>query len=162
MDSLFPGAAATDNIHPLLVHFPIALFLLALASQTVAMLSRREGWQRYVNCLLYLGALMAIPTVAAGWLASDNVEKLPGYTAVIDHVETIHSTLMMTATGLGILLAAAALIRRRHVTPRLQVLLFCGLLVLGLLVAFGADRGGQLVYQYGVGGEKMSAESRGH
>jgi uncharacterized membrane protein len=43
-------------------------------------------------------------------------------------------------------------------TRGMAAVLLAGLLVLVTLLGVGADRGGQLVYQYGIGGQKMTAE----
>jgi uncharacterized membrane protein len=155
MGSLFPGVHAMDNLHPLFVHFPIALFVMAFMFQGIVVFGKRGGLQKFSSGLLYLGVLMAAPTLVAGWLASDQVEKLPGYTPAIDHVESVHSTLMFIVGGLGLLLAILTYLKRRELTRKTQWLLFVGLLVLVTLLGIGADRGGQLVYQYGVGGERM-------
>jgi uncharacterized membrane protein len=155
MQTLFPGIHAMDNVHPLLVHFPIALFVLAFVFQGIVVFGKRDTLQKFSSGLLYLGVLMAAPTLVAGWLASDQAEKLPGYTPTIDRVETIHSALMFVVGGLGLLLAILTYLKRRNLSRKTQWVLFGGLLVLVTLLGIGADRGGQLVYQFGVGGERM-------
>jgi uncharacterized membrane protein len=57
-----------------------------------------------------------------------------------------------------VVLAAIALWKRVRMGRGVAAILLVGLLVLVVLMGVGADRGGQLVYQYGVGGQKMGAE----
>jgi uncharacterized membrane protein len=55
-------------------------------------------------------------------------------------------------------LAVLAFWKRTRMTRGMAAVLLAGLLVLVTLLGVGADRGGQLVYQYGIGGQKMTAE----
>ena len=82
LSSFLPGIASLDNIHPLLVHFPIAFlsafFFLDLAS---TLLKKPQG-RVIAGGLLYLGAVSAIFTVMAGFNAADDglagVQQLAG------------------------------------------------------------------------------------
>lgn len=146
------------NYHPMFVHFPLALLIMALVLQAVVVLGRRGRLQTFASGLLYLGALGALPAVLTGWLAGEQVEKLEGFTPAVEATLKFHATMMFIVTGLALLLAALAYIKRAQMTPLIQRVLFVGLLVLVILLGLGADRGGQLVYQYGVGGQKMGAQ----
>lgn len=59
METLFPALRAMHNSHPLLLHFPIALFMTACVIQAIVVLGRREPLQPFASGLLYLGALSA-------------------------------------------------------------------------------------------------------
>ncbi len=73
MDVLFPGMAALkNNIHPLLVHFPIAFFLGALLMEGLAVL-RDEKFHFPATCMLYLGTLSAMITLPTGLIAANLV-----------------------------------------------------------------------------------------
>jgi uncharacterized membrane protein len=96
--------------------------------------------------------LAALAAAGTGLMAEESV-------AVIEPAEEVletHERLMQLATGLAVVLSVVAFFTRvpagsarpRHV----QVLLLAGLLLLAAMLSVGADRGGQLVYQYGVGG----------
>jgi uncharacterized membrane protein len=61
----------------------------------------------------------------------------------------IHETLMLTATSLAIVLCSFAFFMRKNFPPHLRKVLLLGLVVLGVLLTIGADRGAQLVYEYG-------------
>jgi hypothetical protein len=65
----FPGVQHLQNIHPLVVHFPIALLFATALIYWVGFLARRESWQWSGLCTLVLGALGA-SVAAAGLYAA--------------------------------------------------------------------------------------------
>ncbi len=151
MDMVFPGLRAMENIHPVVVHFPIVLLPLALLFQVWA-LGRGNSGQRVALWFLWLAALAAATT---GLLAEAGVE----HSGAAHEVMEMHKTLMLTTTGLGALLSMLALVCRRRLTRGVQLFLLGGLLVLSGVLTVGADRGGQLVFQYGVGVQKPAVEA---
>jgi len=85
------------TIHPLFVHFPIALFTLyALAELLRIERLRREAWWLYLKtALVVLGTCGA----AASLLAGEHDEGLLGRGAAIRQIVELHSTLAYTTTG---------------------------------------------------------------
>ena len=154
---LFPGFDAMKNPHPLFIHFPLALLMLAFLFQVVSVVGRRQRLQATVHLLLYLGTAGALLAVGTGWLAEEQVEGLPGFTPAVDDVLETHATLMFLSTGLAVFLSFLTLLLRGRMNRAWQAVLCLGLLVLVSLAGLGADRGGQLVYQFGVGTEKMGS-----
>jgi uncharacterized membrane protein len=146
MESLFPGLSAMENWHPVLVHVPVVLLPLALLSQAVATWWKDEECQRMGLWLLWLGALGAVASTVTGKLAEEEVFVPEAAWKVIE----LHENLMFVTTGLAVALALATLFLRKRLTRKLQVWLVAGLLALNAVLVVGADRGGQLVYQYGV------------
>lgn len=55
--------------HPSVVHFPIALFVVAGALEVVALVRRRSAMLETTRVLVALGALGAVVAVAVGWMA---------------------------------------------------------------------------------------------
>jgi uncharacterized membrane protein len=135
------------NYHPLFVHFPIALWLAALLFELLAVLRANDDFHRTAARLLYLGTLGGVLAVATGLYAQASVpESGPAH-----DVMEVHETFMWITTSAALGLCMLAFFRRKNFTAGLRKLLLAGLVIVGLLVALGTDRGAQLVYQYATG-----------
>lgn len=142
----FPGLAGMQNIHPLFVHFPVALLAAALGLQILASLRRRPTWAGHARALLYVGTLGAIVALATGFLAADQLgHESPGHDLV--HV---HRNFMIVTTLLAVATSAAAFGLRNRSDTRDRLVLV-GLLATSVALAAGADRGANLVFRYGMG-----------
>jgi uncharacterized membrane protein len=62
--------AAFGKFHPLIVHFPIALFLTAAFAQVLNMRSKNGAYDKTVSLLVWLGALGALGAGLLGWAHS--------------------------------------------------------------------------------------------
>jgi len=147
MGELFPGLNAMQNNHPMFVHYPLVLLPLALVFQAWAHVSRREDVERVARWLLYVGAVGALAAAGTGLLAEESVEHPEAAHEVIE----LHETLMLTGAGLTTALAVLAAIFRKKSRRLIQTVLLVGLLATNIVLVIGADRGGQLVYEFGVG-----------
>jgi len=132
------------NYHPAFVHFPIALWLVALLFEALAVLRLSDDLHRTAVRLLYLGTLAGIVTAITGLYAQSSVPEGPAQ----ETMET-HEAVMLTTTSLAVGLCLLTFFARKNFTARLRKLLLLGLVVLAGLLTFGADRGAQLVFQYG-------------
>ena len=141
---MLPGLKAVLNYHPLFVHFPIVLWLLALLFESLAVRRGSDDMQRTASRMLYLGTLAAIVTVMTGLAAQKSVP--PGDA---QRVVGIHEALMLVSTSLALALCIFAWTMRKSFTLQLRKMMLLGLLVLAILLTLGADRGAQLVYGYG-------------
>jgi uncharacterized membrane protein len=59
--------ALVGKLHPLLVHFPIALILVAAAAELIAIVTGRAGWRAIAATNVRVGAAMGALTALAGW-----------------------------------------------------------------------------------------------
>ncbi len=162
MSSILPGARTMLNYHPLLVHFPIALWVGALLFEIIAVArgsgtrqgsagseTRQESsigddWHRTAARLLYLGTLFALAAAWTGLLAEEAVPE----TGPAHDVMELHQMLMLVTTSAAVGLCMFAFFLRRRFTPGLRKLFLAGLVALVALLTVGSDRGAQLVYQY--------------
>ena len=140
------------NIHPLLVHFPIALLCAAAAVDVVGWAFRRNKPLRQVATLLYvLGTGGAIAAYVTGRAASQSI-WLPGMAQAV--LRQHWDWALRTVWFFGIVTVARLVFLRpsRRDPGHAIVAAFAlvGLVGIGLLVETG-DRGGRLVYQHGVG-----------
>ena len=147
MSELFPGLQAMDNLHPMFVHYPLALLPLALVFQAWAVVGRREDAARVARWLLWIGAVAALAAAGTGLLAEGSVEHPEAAHEVIE----LHETLMLTTAGLAAGLAVLAAIFHRRALGWIRWLLLLGLLATNVVLIVGADRGAQLVYEFAVG-----------
>ena len=149
-----PGLDATLNIHPLFVHFPIALTLAAMPLIFYSFFTGKSGPMDAAATMIYLAAGFAIVTAITGLMAADSLgHDAPGHDLV--HV---HRNLMYWYTGLITTLALVNFVIRRdgardwvsHWGTKAvrMVLLFSSAVIL----IIGADRGALLVFGHGMGG----------
>jgi uncharacterized membrane protein len=64
--------ALMGRLHPLLVHFPIALVLIAAVAELVAMATRVPEWRAVAVANVRAGAVFAVGSAAAGWLLASS------------------------------------------------------------------------------------------
>jgi uncharacterized membrane protein len=71
--------ALIGRLHPLLIHFPIALVLMAVAAEGAAILTGNEQWRTVAVVNVRAGAAFGLLAAAAGWwLASlPDIENTP-------------------------------------------------------------------------------------
>lgn len=146
---------ALPNLHPALVHFPIALFMVAVLFDLAGVLFRRQVWLDKTALSLYVvGWLGALATYFAGRQAADSVGMVAPEAQLVmgAHSDwalyTLLFFLVITALRLFISLRQADASELQNVPMRLVALILAGVGV-GML-ARTADLGGALVYQYGV------------
>jgi len=152
---MLPGLKAALNIHPMLVHFPLALWFAALLFEAWAVFRNSEDWHRTAARLLYLGTIAGIAAALTGLGAEKSV---PAGTAMI--VVGIHKTLMLLTTSVAIGLCLFALIFRKNFTAAYRKYMLIGLVAMAILMTLGGDRGAQLVYQYGSAVDWSSAQQQ--
>lgn len=151
--SLIPDWA--PNLHPLILHFPIALLFIAAALDAVGLFSGDRGsWRKSANWLYAIGAVSAVATWYSGTLAADSVFLPTEANAVL----TEHADLgLWTAWFFGIYGALRIGINATKLGAGTAARL--GFFVLGLaglgLMTVTATHGAELVYRYGVGVEAV-------
>jgi uncharacterized membrane protein len=141
---MLPGLKAALNYHPIFVHFPIAFWFAALLFELLAVWRASDDMQRAASRMLYLGTLAAVIAALTGLVA---VKSVPP--DVAQRVAGIHQALMLVSTSLSFALCIFAFVARRTFTAQLRKFMLLGLSILAVLVILGADRGAQLVYEYG-------------
>lgn len=148
LSGLLPGVEHLQNIHPLVVHFPLAFLAGAVGLYVLAWVARRDGWAWLPFWLLLLGTLATGVAVATGLRAEPGVMVARSVRAEL--LEP-HKDLMLTTLALAVLLTGWAIVARP--LPRRGRVLFV-LLLLALLAVMtrGADYGGRMVNDYNAGG----------
>jgi uncharacterized membrane protein len=148
----FPGVEHLQNIHPLLVHFPLGLIPGALVLYLIAWLSGRNqaawtGWW-----LLLLGVLGAASAVASGLYAAPGVML---DLSVKRHLLLPHRNLMLATLALALALLIWSSLRP-PIPRRGRGVFVIALVVLVFIMGKGADYGARMVYDYNGGGNACS------
>lgn len=141
---MLPGLKPMLNVHPLFVHFPIALWFAALLYEALALWRGSDEWHRTAVRLLYLGTLGACAAAFTGWLAGASVPD----EGVVRSVFELHEMLMLITTSFGVGLCLFCFSMRARFTLEKRRLLLAGLVALAILTTVGADRGVELVYKF--------------
>jgi uncharacterized membrane protein len=139
------------NVHPILVHFTIALTATALGTALLTWLFKPTTWIHQEGLIvsrwcLWLAALAAVATVGAGFHAFYTVD----HDAVSHVVMKTHRNLALTSLAVLILLSLISF-RRFIKKQNLNKKIALGLLVAFVLVMNTAWYGAELVYRYGLG-----------
>jgi uncharacterized membrane protein len=144
----FRGFDALQNIHPLVVHYPVALLTLAALLYVVAWISRRELFAWPALWMLALGTLGAALAVWTGLRAGAGVMVAQ---SVRDHILIHHKHVMIAVFAMSAVLSAWA-ITARPMPQRGRAGFVVLTVAMALLLAAGADYGAWMVYGYNAGG----------
>ena len=135
-----------QDIHPLFVHFPIVLLILAGAFDLIAVIRREETFHRAAWFALFSGVLAAIATVLTGLRAEDTVAHGGAAHGLMERHEFFAFTL------LGITVAALLLRPKPEKGRRWMIgTVVAEIVLIWPLVMATGYYGGELVYGHGVG-----------
>lgn len=148
MEDLLPGLSSASNLHPMVVHFPIAFWVAATGAWWLGLLRKNDCAWRFGLWLQLLAVVGAIVAVVFGFLATDAM----GHDGPAHDRVHVHRDFMLVATAFAVVLSALAW-WKREAGKAWRVGLSIGSLVLVTVMTLGADRGAELVYRYGVGVE---------
>lgn len=135
---------AGHPLHPMLVHFPVALWTLSVATDAGGLITGGEAWWSASFACQALGLLVAVPAMAAGAFDFASLPRgHPGVDTAVAH---------MAAMGVAWLSFLASVILRGLPGPEsapLAAILagFAGFIAM----AVGGWLGGRLVYHFRVG-----------
>lgn len=157
--SLVPEWA--PSIHPLLVHFPIAILSVAVLFDFISffLAKRHRWWTKEATLTLYaIGALTAIVVYFTGQAAADAV-FLP---AEAQSVLNTHADWAWWTVWFYGIYAAARLLAVRMTPARHHLVLHLGFFALSLVGIYllynTGDNGGRMVFEHGVGVQKAEVE----
>lgn len=155
---VFPGVAQMENIHPLIVHFPIALLNAFFVMELLGFVLKKEELGIAATWMLYLGTIGALAAVSAGLWAAYTVP----HTAEEYAIMTEHRNLGLAVLALAIVLSVWRFRAGGAFSFKWRVLHLIVALVTLAVMAYGADRGGLMVYKYGVGVRAVPVKVRHH
>src|SRR4030042_6639602 len=128
VETLLPGVQHLQNIHPLVVHFPIAFLVGAALFYFLSWIFRNQTFAATAFLLLILGTLAAGAAVGTGLYGEEGVMVSR---SVREHLLEVHEELMLVTLGLSIVLTAWAVIARPFPKKTRYLFLFSVLVLLG-------------------------------
>ena len=152
----YPG---WEGLHPLVIHFPIALLLVAPILMLIGMFVRRHerGIRIAAFVLLVLGTIGAFVSVQTGKAAGEIAERTPEISVVLEHHEDLAESSLTIFTILTVFYAAIifgpGLFKLTVPRGILTTAIIIFLIVYGagtLILINTAHNGGRLVHEYGV------------
>ena len=155
--TLIPGIAAMDNIHPVLVHFPIAFLSAFFALDLIATLAKKQHWRDVASWMLYLGAVTAVFTVIAGFNAAGSVAHGGEVHPIMERHKDFGIAVLCLAIFLSIWRALSGGVIQ-GIANGFFLALAAAMFITMIL---GADLGGLMVYQHGVAVKSLQIEVPG-
>lgn len=154
----FQGLQEIINIHPLVVHFPIALLLTAIVFYFLGTIFRKEEFLLAGKWVFYAGTFTAALAVWTGLQAANTVP----------HGGEAHQTLMahqytgFAVLALSILLSLWLILTKANIPGWGKPLFLIALFLLAAVIMQQADFGGRLVFLNGVGVGRKGMMEQGH
>lgn len=138
------------NWHPMLVHFTVALVcvsgVLFVLSRLVTNWQLEDQWLACAYWSLWIGALISVGTVIAGWMAFNTVE----HDTVSHEAMVVHRNLALVTLIVIIIMAIWAIVQYvQEMSPSI-IFMVCMLLSVAM-VGSTAWHGAELVYRHGLG-----------
>jgi uncharacterized membrane protein len=143
------------NVHPIVVHFPIAFLITAIFVDILSVFLKRQDWIKYSAIMLYsIGTVAAVIAYLSGRQAADSVYLPPLANPVLNH----HADLALMTVFFFIFFTLIRVISVWKVKKK-YVLISIILLILSLpglyLIIETGEHGAELVYNHGVGVHKV-------
>lgn len=150
--------ALGSNIHPYIVHFPIAFLTGFLLFEVMGLGLRSKSARQIASGMLYLGAIGAVSAAGAGLIAESSVP----HGAAVHEILEWHERLGLTVATLATVLAFWRALAGTPFSTMAKALHLIVAGVVGACLFFAADLGGLMVYQYGVGVKSLQDANDPH
>jgi len=159
-----PPLPPWEGLHPLIVHFPLALLLVAPLFVLLGLLPKVGGGFKWAALLLLvLGTVGAYVAVEAGEAAAELVIRTPEIAKVLSRhqelAETVEVVFTIVTAVYAVVLVVPAVLKKtkllkkdlpRAIPVVAQLVVLVALLLCGLVLANAGELGGRLVHEFGV------------
>lgn len=156
---MLPPIPSWDGLHPLIIHFPIALLLVAPLLVLIGVFLPNKGRSFLIAAfiLMLLGTVASFIAVSTGESAGELAERVANVESVLENHEELAETTRTVFSALtvvfGVMLFAPMIFKKdlssKIVIPlNLAFLIFYGAGV--VLLINTAHQGGRLVHEFGV------------
>lgn len=137
-----------EVLHPMTVHFPIALLLVALLVETLALAFRRPAWHKITLWNLVLGTWGALAAVVTGGISAA-AAGLPPTEAAARGLEA-HSVWGMVSFALAVTVNAWHLAAGQQMKRPARWMAWGLLLLTCAVMTYSGHLGARLVYEHGL------------
>jgi uncharacterized membrane protein len=149
-------------LHPIVVHFPVALIISAFALDLLGMIFKSRRIRAAAFPVLALAVLGTVAAAGAGYLAESQLKVKPD--EMIKLIE-IHETLALVTLGAVIvaLIFKALAEYRKNLEGILGQIAFIAMLAATIMVGATGYFGGEMVFKHGAGSvfyEKVNKSSQ--
>jgi uncharacterized membrane protein len=152
----FSGLREICNVHPVFVHFPIALFPVTLLFYALGIFARKPDFLVAARVSLYLAAFSGILTAFTGLKARSTIKFNPELGQMVKTHQSVGLTIFAFATALVIW----SFFQEEN-KPKGDIVFLIVLAFENYLVFQNADIGSRMVYTQGAGVEikKLSPDT---
>ena len=144
-----------SNLHPQIVHFPIAILILYAVFELIGIILKRDSLQKTAHLLLAIGVLTAIAAVLTGNQAAELVKLKvsTNFESLIEEHETF-ATITLWYFFATLVLRTYLILKQKF--SGVYKYLFIPIVLVGIYFIYQTgNHGGKLVYKYGIGTEVM-------
>lgn len=137
------------HLHPMIVHFPIALLIVGFLFDIVGLFSKRESFAQMAFYLLVLGALGVIAAYITGNQAGSGITEEGALKQALEtHEEAATLTIWIVSIAAVFRIALVLLKKFKGVLKMVSLALF---LLAVIAIARTGFYGGELVYKHAAG-----------
>ena len=156
---MLPPIPSWDALHPLIIHFPIALLLITPILILIGLFFPKKagGFLTAAFVVMLLGTIASYVAISTGDAASELVDRTPAIEAVLERHEELADTTRSVFTALTAIFGAILFAPMLFKKPLSQTIMIP--LGLAFLLFYGAGmvllintahQGGRLVHEFGV------------
>jgi uncharacterized membrane protein len=144
-----------QNLHPLFIHFPIALLGIVPFIDFLGILREDPAYHKAAGLTLSAGMIGTVGAVISGLRAESTLPLPPDVIEIVVMHRFWGLTLLAFAISILLLRPKPNTNRRRRV-----IMLVAETTLLWSTIVFTGHYGGRLVYEFGVGTEQVSTDIR--
>ena len=137
------------TLHPLIVHFPIALLITSVLFAVLAVLikNKREVFKDILLGNLLLGTIGAVAAIISGKFAEESL----AHNTKIHEIMEVHETLGYILTSIFAIIVIWLILRRYKIQIKELIIMTSFLIIASGLLVYTAYLGGKMVYEEGAG-----------
>lgn len=147
----------TTFIHPMVVHFPIALLIIGFLADAIGVIFKKDFFSKAGFYLLILGTIGVIAAYITGENAGEKVEEIAAVEQAFEaHEEAAKTTLILALITAVVRIIFVSLKKYSGAFKWLTLVLF---LFTVISIFNTGHKGGTLVYNYGAGVQLINSSN---